>query len=213
VRVRVPPSAPCFLNVHVVFLVLSHFSVNSRDSLFWFDFGCTLAVLMIRKEDRISTQSLFAVVVVVMLAGRTPFAAGLPALSVSPDFLEAGPIVVPSPNGVSNAGVITITNEVLIASLQLTSNMQFLGQRWHVVVGYNDPKRSSTTIRIGPSREFSNERFSLSGSTRVSILFPSSILRVWNSPIRRRSRLPGLNPAKRKGPPQIRCRIALPHTV
>jgi len=79
--------------------------------------------------------------VVVILAGGAPFAAGLPALSGSPDFLDAGPIVVLSPNGVSNAGVITITNEVSIASLQLTSNVQFLGQRWHVVVGYNGSEK------------------------------------------------------------------------
>jgi hypothetical protein len=44
VRVRVPPPAPCFLNLHVAFLALPPFSVKSSevDFLFglWLYFGC-----------------------------------------------------------------------------------------------------------------------------------------------------------------------------
>ena len=87
------------------------------------------------------TKSLFSVVVMlVTLARGAPFAAGSTALSVSPDPFDSDSILVPQPNGASKADIITIANKLSLIG-NPHSNVQFLGQRWHVVVDYNGSER------------------------------------------------------------------------
>lgn len=79
------------------------------------------------------------VVVLVALACGTRSADGLTALSVSRNPLDTGTV---PPSGASKARIITIANTPSsIATLQLISNVQFLGQRWHVVVDYNGSEK------------------------------------------------------------------------
>jgi hypothetical protein len=82
------------------------------------------------------------VVVLLALAGGVRFAAGSTALSVTLDAPDTGTTLVLPPSGASKARIIAIAIGLsLIATLQLTSNVQFLGQRWHVVVDYNGSEK------------------------------------------------------------------------
>ena len=57
-RVRVPPPAPCFPDSHMVFVALAALAVKSGQKIFSPDFGCTLAVWVLRRSEFGLTPSL-----------------------------------------------------------------------------------------------------------------------------------------------------------